>query len=443
MLTIEDLNKIINLPSTTLGINKKKVEDVVDFRDDAVPYVDNLDLFTVDFVNQLNGIIQYWYMLQTNPWLKDKCVIGLMGTYDSGKSTLLNYLLGTNLAVGINPVTAIPTYISYGNEDSYFLVDNEGNIKKIPSDLEGRLSHEETKDFNIRKILSHTVLYKKSDFLRKISFLDTPGISADNDYDYETTADAASKCDVVLWAIRANAGAITQFEIDFLKKYLANTKLYIVITHADRSPNPIKIQETVLSQLSQSGIKCEGKFFFGMRTTRLINVEEQLKNIASAFSNEAQQFKAFQPQGQLDKYFSIIQSHLEKKINEATDEKQKIDKICREYEHHIESIKQSLSNSTNSLCRSINNLSSTINNKCKGVLMCTGGAWGQLVDCNNSMVDNYNSLVDSINGIDIDQLIKYGQAVSYSSRISEILDGYVDSRNKCVELISKSKKLLK
>ena len=32
-----------------------------------------------------------------------------MGAYNAGKSTLLNYLLGTDLPTGINPVTAVAT----------------------------------------------------------------------------------------------------------------------------------------------------------------------------------------------------------------------------------------------------------------------------------------------------------------------------------------------
>lgn len=79
MLTIEDLNRIINIPSISLDINQGRVKDVIDFRDEAIPFVDNLNIFTVDFINKLNGILSYWYMLQNNPWIKEKCVVGLMG----------------------------------------------------------------------------------------------------------------------------------------------------------------------------------------------------------------------------------------------------------------------------------------------------------------------------------------------------------------------------
>lgn len=443
MLTIEDLNRIINLPSVSLDINENQVKNVISFRDEAIPFVDNLNIFTIDFVNNLNEILSYWYMLQNNPWIKGKCVVGIMGAYNAGKSTLLNYLLGTTLPTGVNPVTAVSTYITQGDENLHYIVDNAGNLKVVPEDLESRLSHEETKGFNLRKIISHTVLYNKSSFLKNVSFLDTPGISADNEYDYETTADAAGKCDIVIWAIRANAGAITQFEIDFIQRYIAGKKLYVVITHADRVPNPDKIKQVILKQLSDAEISCMDVFFFGKRTTKLLNVDEQMNFVSSALNNEISQFRAFQPQEQLNNYLSIIQEKIDENIKLLTEEKQRIEKICREYEHHIEDVKQSLNNNTESLRRSVNSVRSTIDNRCHGVLMCTGGAYGQLVGCCNSLIDCYNNLIDCISEIDIEQVVTYGKAVSYLSRISDNLDSSISSRNKCVELISKSNNLLK
>ena len=171
-----------------------------------------------------------------------------------------------------------------------------------------------------------------------------------------------------------------------------------------------------------------------------------MSQISDVFAKETHEFKVFQPQEQLSKYMSIVQSNLETRINEVTEEKQKIETICRQYENHVGEIKQSLSNNTESLRRSINNLRDTINNRCRVVRWCTGGTDGtytQLLNYHNSMVHNYNSLVQCIAELDIEQLVQYGQAVSYLSRLSDHLDSFVSSRNKCVELIKKSKTLLK
>ena len=67
MLTIEDLNRIINLPSISLDINENRVKEVIDFRNETIPFIDSLNIFSVDFINNLNSILSSWYMLQNNP----------------------------------------------------------------------------------------------------------------------------------------------------------------------------------------------------------------------------------------------------------------------------------------------------------------------------------------------------------------------------------------
>ena len=78
MLTIEDLNRIINIPSISLDINQGRVKDVIDFRDEVIPFLNKWKILTVNIINKLNSRLYYWYMHQNNPWIKEKCVVGLM-----------------------------------------------------------------------------------------------------------------------------------------------------------------------------------------------------------------------------------------------------------------------------------------------------------------------------------------------------------------------------
>ncbi len=443
MLTIQDLQRINDLPCEKSNIDEQQIRKVVECKNEITEYVDNLNLFNVDFINNMNGLFSYWYMLQQNPWLKDKCIVGLMGAYNAGKSSLLNTLLGINLPVGIIPVTAVPTYIAYGQNTKHCLVDNDDNIKIIPIDLEPRLSHEEAQGFNLRKLIQNTVLFKQNELLKKISFLDTPGITTDNEYDYTTTANAANKCDIVLWVVRATSGAITQFEIEFIQQFLEGKKLYIVLSFADRVPNIEKIRTSVLNQLKSKDIKVEDTFYFGLRDTHEFSVENQIQAINKTFGIESKNFQQFQPQEMLNHYLKLIQDSLNEKINEVTETKNDVASQCRDFERSIKKIHKSLIDNVETLRNSINSLTSTINSKCQNTYACFGGTYGTLVNNSNTMVDCYNRMVKSLNDFDVDQMVSYGQTVSYLERITEMLDNYTAARNNCVQLIKKSNSILK
>lgn len=443
MLTIDDVRKIVNLPVEPSLVDEEKVNRVVAFRNDLIPFLDNLNLFTIDFINSVDEIFRRWYSLELNPWLKEKCIVGLMGGYSVGKSTLMNVLLGNTdeLPTGINPVTSLPTYIAYGRNSKHYIIDKDQNMRVIPSDLFAKFSHEESENFPFRKIFEHTVLYKNYDFLNKMSFLDTPGITADSPYDFQTTADAASKCDIVLWLVKAPAGAITKFEIDFMKQYLSGKKLYLVITYADRVADVGKIMNVISQQLSNEAIKVENMFLFATRTTPRVDVNKNTDAMYHMFQYEASIHKKFHPQALLEEQLAFVKKTLDKRFKETNDEKRKAENACREYEQEITRIHNSLIDNTNAVKYIIDTMCDTINERCAGAMFC-GGASSQLIDNFNEEVRRFNAMVQSLNNFDPDQMVSYGQLSSYLDRLKELVDEYTNSRNTCIKLINNSRNIL-
>lgn len=446
MLTIQDLQRINDLPSESLNIDEQRVRKVVEFKSEITEYIDNLNLYNVDFINNMNGLFSYWYMLQQNPWLKDKCIVGLMGAYSAGKSTLLNALLGINLPVGINPVTAVPTYVAHGAKNKHCLVDNDDNVKVIPSDLEPRLSHEEAQGFNLRKLIQNTVLFKQSDLLRKISFLDTPGITTDNEYDYTTTANAANKCDIVVWVIKASGGAITQFEVEFIQKFLEDKKIYIVLTYADRCPNLEKVKTGILSQLKNKDIDVANVFYFGKNSTPAFDVTEQIKALTKTFTVESNDFQQFQPQEMLNKYLKLVQDTLNDKINEVTEAKNEVAAKCRKFERSTKAIHKLLNDNLETLRLGVTGICNTLNERCQNVRFCSGGTNGTysvLVNKYNLLLSSYNSMSQGISKLDIDKIIDYGKTINQLEHIGRDLDLWIEARNKCVQFIKQANSILK
>lgn len=89
--------------------------------------------------------------IQLKKWIKDKSIVALCGKFSSGKTSIINKILGEKiLPVDILPTTAVPTYISYGHEDkNVLLIDSRNNIRKLEVEIFKNIIH--TKE-NINKI---------------------------------------------------------------------------------------------------------------------------------------------------------------------------------------------------------------------------------------------------------------------------------------------------
>jgi GTP-binding protein EngB required for normal cell division len=105
--------------------------------------------------------------------------IAVVGRVSTGKSSLLNHVIGTDLLpVGVTPITAVPTRIGYG-PSPLFRVWQEGrgvsehDITELASFVDERLNPENQK--RVGRIL---VLYPSERLREGIIFVDTPGIGS-------------------------------------------------------------------------------------------------------------------------------------------------------------------------------------------------------------------------------------------------------------------------
>ena len=118
----------------------------------------------------------------TRPMLLDRVEdtaleIAVFGRVSTGKSSLLNHIIGTNLLpVGVTPITAVPTRIGYGQ--TIGKVWQEGGSSEhpsaaLPSYVDERLNPENRK--RVGRIL---VLYPSERLREGIIFVDTPGVGS-------------------------------------------------------------------------------------------------------------------------------------------------------------------------------------------------------------------------------------------------------------------------
>jgi GTP-binding protein EngB required for normal cell division len=105
--------------------------------------------------------------------------IAVFGRVSTGKSSLLNHIIGTNLLpVGVTPITAVPTRIGYGQHPlvkvwQEGLGVSEHSGESLPSYVDERLNPENRK--RVGRIL---VLYPSERLREGIVFVDTPGVGS-------------------------------------------------------------------------------------------------------------------------------------------------------------------------------------------------------------------------------------------------------------------------
>jgi GTP-binding protein EngB required for normal cell division len=105
--------------------------------------------------------------------------IAVFGRVSTGKSSLLNHVIGADLLpVGVTPITAVPTRISYGHKPlvrvwQEGLGVSEHSIDELPAFVDERLNPENRK--RVGRIL---VLYPSERLREGIIFVDTPGVGS-------------------------------------------------------------------------------------------------------------------------------------------------------------------------------------------------------------------------------------------------------------------------
>lgn len=420
--------------------NIPKLESISEFYQELRDFVDNLNFYKVEFIEKfIDEPLNKWQKLEQMPWLKGKCIVGVMGRYSTGKTTLLNSLLKLSLPTDSEANTALPTYIANGMQTEYRILDANGDVKKIPERMVKLFDHEYSGNFPFSKIIEYMVLFQNAELLRTISFLDTPGISKD-ERDLNLTASVTNQCDVILWLVSAMNGQLdAKVEIPFLKKHISNENLYIVLTFTDQRPDVEGIKNTIAKTLQKEGIVYKEILEF---TNRKMLVENSLQKINSILNAETLNFKTFQPIARLENVLTDINEQISVFLSEITKNKNEIERDRTNYLNRTKNIFSSFQNSLDSSTRELKTLSGTVNDRCSNVLFCNS-AFKQLNGNLSALINRYNSMIVSYNELDINEIINFGAMSVHLKNHESHIESLTESRNKCIDLKKRLNKLFK
>ena len=238
------------------------------------------------------------------PYLANKNIVAVGGEFSAGKSRFLNavFSAGELLPTGINPTTAIPTYITQSNSEKILALNTFNRQQELTRDELAAISHgfnENQTDSATRISFYHILklLQVQSPEMawENIAFLDTPGYSkpkestgAEDDSagtsagntDEEKAREHLSSADYLVWVVSAADGTFQQPGIVFLRdKVRWNKPLYIVVNKADQKTS--YELKAVFSQICDAardaGFKVAGACAYSSREKRLYLGDDPMK----------------------------------------------------------------------------------------------------------------------------------------------------------------------
>lgn len=192
------------------------------------------------------------------PHLANKNILAIGGGFSSGKSRFINAILGGDklLPTGINPTTAIPTFLTFGDPETIRALNTFNRSERLSREEFKAISHAfneegETAQSSVSfyHILKLVQVQTPSFRWRNIALLDTPGYSKPHNVgeaavagtdagntDEEKAREHLSQADHLIWAVPASSGTLHQDDIDFLKdKVKWDKPVYLLVTKCDQS----------------------------------------------------------------------------------------------------------------------------------------------------------------------------------------------------------------
>jgi GTPase SAR1 family protein len=210
----------------------------------------------------LQGVLEDLRLLSCFPAIYGKRRVAIAGSFSAGKSELVNSFIGdasVRLAVGVEPVTAIPTYVVAAPNVAIHAYGASGGALALSASMYKRISHEFIKSlgFDLKQVLPALSLSVPLDeeLFANICLVDTPGYnpSAGDGYteqDKATAREFIASAAALLWVLGIDAnGTLSASDLRFIRELgRGDLPLYVIINKVDlRSASEV---EAILDEVA-------------------------------------------------------------------------------------------------------------------------------------------------------------------------------------------------
>lgn len=198
---------------------------------DAVPLLRELDrIITVHGLVEYRSVVAMLLERIENGTFE----IGVFGRVSSGKSSLLNHLLGGDyLPVGVTPVTAVPTRISFGPRPQVLVEFADAEPQVIELSALADFATEQKNPGNAKHVSCICVQVPAAKLREGITFVDTPGLGSLATSGGEETVAYLPRCDLGIVLVDA-ASALTNEDLKVIEAiYRAGATAMVLVSKAD------------------------------------------------------------------------------------------------------------------------------------------------------------------------------------------------------------------
>ena len=267
---------------------EQKVEEIVSFihSDECRAYITLTDEGERD--------LSMWQSECAKSWIQGKVKVAFIGEFSAGKTSIVNRLLqdgdphAIQLPVSSKATTAIPTYISGrkgGGKATYRFYTPDSILKEISEGTFRRVSKEVLEEVGgVSSMIKYFVMAYANKGLERLSILDTPGFSSQDEVDEQRTMEVINECDALFWVVDVNNGQLNSRSIGVIRQYL-HKPLYIIINKVDtKSPSEVKqAEQAIRATCSKEKLEVKGFIHMG-KSTSLSELHQVFSTLGSSSS---------------------------------------------------------------------------------------------------------------------------------------------------------------
>ncbi|MGP1485513.1 MAG: dynamin family protein [Campylobacter sp.] len=219
-------------------INSYKNAFFMDFSDDLLGRFKRFESFVLDPKFHPSSDLKF-KLKEIERFICQPLEIAIVGQFSSGKSTFLNALLGSEiLPTGLTPVTAKITHIKYAPNYSLRVWYKNGaelnlHVNEIAKFVDQRVFEED---------IESICIYAPCEILKRVSFVDTPGLNSLSNADTTVTKGILDKVATVIWlSLADNSGRASELTDIISLLSGGDKKVFCVLNQKDKlSQNEIE-----------------------------------------------------------------------------------------------------------------------------------------------------------------------------------------------------------